>query len=90
MIGRQRQVPEAEASEYMRRHVLGVRRVRRGLGISFCDVQCQVREAREVVAVNQVVHDAGVPGFVIPDPVQQRGRLEGIGIGLVPGILRGQ
>ena len=68
-------LPVADAREDMGRHVLGVRRRWRDLGISLGGVETFLRYRRVVVEVNEVMSDAWVPRLPLEDRLQDGGPL---------------
>src|SRR6185437_2302076 len=69
--------------EDVRRHVQRVWHVGRDLGIADRSVQPRRGELWRVIAVDQVMYDAGVVRFLLPDFVEDLGRLFLVGKGLV-------
>ena len=88
-VGIDRFLPVADAGVDVRRHVLGVRRGRRDLGIAVGGVEAFLRRCRIVVEVDQVVRDARMLRQALGDRLQDRRALALLGIGLVVRVGRG-
>ena len=82
-VGRDQVLPETDAREDVRRHVLCMRRSRRDLGVTPGGVDPPLRERRSVVEVNEIMSDARVPGVALEDWLQDGRSLELIGVSLV-------
>ena len=78
-----RLLPHAKPREDVRRHVQRMRHVGRDLGVADRSVQPRRGELWRVVAVDQVMYDAGVVRLLLPDLVEDLGRLFLVGKGLV-------
>ena len=88
-VGGDRLLPIADARVDVRRHVLGVRRGRRDLGIAVGGVEALLGERRIVVEVDQVVRDAGMLRQALGDRLEDRGALGLLRVGLVVRLGRG-
>ncbi len=88
-VGIDRLLPVADAGVDVRRHVLGVRRGRRDLGVSVGGVEALRGSLRIVVEVDEVVRDARMPRQALGDRLQDRGALGLLGVGLVVQVGRG-
>ena len=87
-VGVDRLLPRADAREGVRRHVERVRRVGREVRVLPRVGQRARRERRHVVAVNQIVRDAGMIGLHFVEPLEDRGGLQLVRVGLVGGRRR--
>ena len=88
-VGIDRLLPVADAGVDVRRHVLGVRRGRRDLGVAVGRVEALLGGLRIVVEVDEVVRDARMPRQALGDRLQDRGALGLLGVGLVVEVGRG-
>ena len=88
-VGVDRLLPIADAGVDVRRHVLGVRRGRRDLGVAVGGVEALRGGRRIVVEVDQVMRDARMLRQPLGDRLQDRGALGLLGIGLVVQVGRG-
>ncbi len=82
-VGVDRLLPRSDAREGVRRHVERVRRRRGDGGVAAGRDQGAVGERRHVVAVDDVVGEAGVLRVLLDQPFEDPGRLEQVGVGLV-------
>ncbi len=85
-VGGDRFLPVAHAREDVRGHVKRMRRVGRDGGIGFRRRQALLGDRRIVVAVDQVVGDAGMVRMCLEQRFEYRGGLELVGVVLVGGI----
>ena len=88
-VGVDRFLPVADAGVDVRRHVLGVRRGRRDLGVAVGGVEPLLRGRRVVVEVDQVMRDARMLRQPLGDRLQDCGALGLLGVGLVVQVGRG-
>ena len=75
------------ARERVRRHVQRVRCRGRDLGVAARGFDRLGRERRDVVGVNDVVHEAGMIGLGRCQPFEDRARLQQVGVGPVGRIV---
>ena len=87
-VGVNRLLPGAHARERMRWHVQRVGRGRRNRRIALCRTDGFVSQRRDVVAMNDVVGDAGMIRLTRVQLLEDRARLELIDVGLVAGQRR--
>ena len=81
--------PIADAREDVRRHVLGMGRRRRDLGVASRSLEALLGDRRIVVEVDQVVRHAGMLRLTLGDRLEDRRALELAGVGLVGRRSRG-
>ena len=82
-VGVDRLLPETEAREDVRRHVLRVRHGRRDLRVAPRSAEPARGQGRIVIAVDDVVRDAGMVRLLGQDLLEDRARLQLIGVRLV-------
>ena len=87
-VGVDRFLPVADAGVDVRRHVLGVRRGRRDLGVAVGGVEAFLRGRRIVVEVDQVVRDARMLRQPFGYRLQDCGALGLLRVGLVVQVRR--
>ncbi len=79
-------VPKSQPGEDVRRHMLGVRGIRRDFGVGARRGQSEFRGRRVVHTVNDVMGDAGVIRVLRQQPIENRGALSLPLVCLVGGI----